>query len=381
MFSTLSLKKSVAIVASAALTATGLFGLGAPAFAATASNPTVTFDGNTLATSAPVDERAERLAVDSLNLSAAALTRVVATTRAGYTFGGWSLTRGGPVATEITTTTTSDTFRILYAVWNTTVRYNANGADSGALTNFKIQDVYRFGQTLSLPTAGTLVKSGFSFGGWMDSPYSANRATIYTAGSSAVGNPILYAAWTKAVSFNANGATSGVAPALQTFTDGGPRLKLPVISEMTLRKKGHEFVGWAAFPTGAPVSNPSSYIPIGSAATLYAVWRLETTAAMSRVFFNPGKAGLRAKQKLILRDLVDNLQNRDAIKITVAAQRSKASTARLGKKRNTAVVRYLRSLGVEATFSRSNVVGKGRSETAKKNNRVSLSATWTNRAS
>jgi len=378
MFSTLSFRKSVAIAASVALTATGLFGFGAPAFSLTASNPTVTFDGNTLATTTPVDERAERLAADSLNLSPAALSRVVSTARSGYTFGGWSLSRGGPVATEITTTSTSDTFRIIYAVWNTTIRYNANGADSGALTNFKTQDTYRFGQTLTLPTAGTLVKSGFAFGGWMEAPYSANRSATYIAGSSAIGNPTLYAAWTKTVSFNDNGATSGVVPSAQTYTDGGPRLALPGASVLNLRKTGHEFVGWAHFPTGGPVGNPSSYIPIGSATTLYAVWRLETTAATARVFFKPGSSVLRAKQKLALRDFVDTLQNRNSIKITVAAQRPKTSAASLGKKRNTAVVRYLRSLGVEATFSRTNKTGPGTSSTARKNNRVTLSATWTN---
>jgi outer membrane protein OmpA-like peptidoglycan-associated protein len=96
------------------------------------------------------------------------------------------------------------------------------------------------------------------------------------------------------------------------------------------------------------------------------------------VFFKPGKSFLRAGQKLAIRDLVDSLQGRNAIEIGVVSRRHNSTEKRLGKKRNTAVVRYLRSLGVQATFSRSNIVGKGRSAEAKKNNRVTLKSTWTN---
>jgi uncharacterized repeat protein (TIGR02543 family) len=158
--------KSTSALLVAALAITGLAS-SAPAYANTAQNPTVVFDGNTLATTIPKDEIAGRLSADSLALSPVALTRVVSTSRAGYTFGGWSLEKGGAVTEEITTASTSSTFRIIYAIWNTKITYNLNKPDSGALTNFKTQDVYRFGQTLTLPTVGTLVRSGYTFGGWM----------------------------------------------------------------------------------------------------------------------------------------------------------------------------------------------------------------------
>jgi outer membrane protein OmpA-like peptidoglycan-associated protein len=96
------------------------------------------------------------------------------------------------------------------------------------------------------------------------------------------------------------------------------------------------------------------------------------------VFYNPGKSTLRAGQKLILRDLVDSLKGRTAINISVIARRHNSTNKSLGKARNTAVVRYLRSLGVEATFIRENRVGPSGSSLAKKNNRVTISASWTN---
>ena len=378
MFAKYTSRKSLAVSAIVSIALTGIFSFGAPALASTASNPTIVFNGNVLATSVPANGTSSRTSADSLTLTTDALTQVVTTTRPGYTFGGWSLTAGGPAVSAVTTATTSDTTRTLYAVWNTKVNYNSNGADSGALVGAKTQDTYRFGQSLTLPTSGTLVKSGFAFGGWMPSTLSVNRSTTYTADTTAVGNPTLYAAWIKTVTFNANTATAGTIPAAQVLVSGGAALKLPVISEMTLRKTGYEFLGWATTANGRVISNPATYTPLVSQQTLYAIWRIQSTKATSRVFFKPGKSFLRAGQKLALRDLVDTLQGRNAIEIAVIARRHNSTEKRLGKKRNTAVVRYLRSLGVQATFSRSNIVGKGRSAEAKKNNRVTLKSTWTN---
>ena len=370
-------RKSLAVSAIVSLALTGIFSFGAPALATTATNPTIVFDGNGLATSVPATGTSTRTPTDSLTLTTDALNQVVTTSIAGYTFGGWSLTAGGPAVTAVTTATTSDTTRTLYAVWNTKVNYNSNGADSGSLTGSKTSDDYRYGQTLTLPTAGTLVKSGFAFGGWLTSTSSTTRLTSYTAATTETGNRTLYAAWIKTVSFNPNGAATGTIPTALTYFAGGERLKLPTFSEMTLRRAGYEFLGWSTSPTGKVVSNPTSYVPIVSQRSLFAIWRIQSTKATSRVFFAPGKAVLRSGQKLILRDLADVLEGRNQIEVSLVARRYKSATSKLGKQRNTAVVRYLRSLGVEATFERTNVTGKG-SSTVKKNNRVTLSADWLN---
>jgi uncharacterized repeat protein (TIGR02543 family) len=366
------------VSAIASLALTGIFSFGAPALAATATNPTIVFDGNALATSTPADGTSTRTPADSLTLTTDALTQVVTTSRAGYTFGGWSLTAGGPAVAAVTTATSSDTSRTLYAVWNTKVNYNSNGADSGSLTGSKTSDDYRYGQTLSLPTAGTMVKSGFAFGGWMPTAAPATRSTTYLAATTATGNPTLYAAWIKTVSFSANGATAGTIPAAMVYVSGGERLKLPTISEMTLRKPGYDFMGWSTSQTGKIVSSADSYVPVVAQRSLFAIWKIQSTKATARVFYNPGQTSLRASQKLVLRDLVDSLDGATQINISLAATRASSDAKKIGKARNTAVVQYLKSLGVEATFTRTNKFGASRIATAKKNNRVTIQAAWTN---
>jgi uncharacterized repeat protein (TIGR02543 family) len=370
-------KKAVALLLTGLLTVAGLVAIPSSASATTAANPTIVFDGNTLTTSVPATESSTRISSDSFRVSTEALSRTASTTRAGYTFGGWSLTRGGAATTEITTTTTADTTRTIFAVWNTFVLYDGNGVDGGSLPSDKTRDVYRFGDNLTLATAGTLTKSGFAFGGWMSATLSTTRLTTYQAGSTDVGNVTLYAAWIKTVAFNGNTATSGTIPAARVFTSGGTALKLPVLSEMTLRKSGYDFVGWSLTSAGPVIGNPGSYIPLVSQQTLYAIWKVQGTKATDRVFFNPGKSTLRSGQKLVLRELADSLKGKTAIKISLAATRARSSSKSLGKARNTAVVNYLTSLGVVATYTRTNTIGTGLS-TGTKSNRVTVTASWTN---
>jgi outer membrane protein OmpA-like peptidoglycan-associated protein len=364
-------RKTIATFSALALILSGLVSVSTPATAGT--NVNVFYNGNTIGTGVPASITVDR---DLVPLPAAAS---VTGSRTGYSFGGWSISVGGAPLTGSTYTFSSTAERLdLHAVWNTTVSYNLNGAESGTLSVARTNDAYRFGQTLTLPTAGTLSKAGFAFGGWMTSSVSTNRFTSYTAGTNDLGNPTLYAAWIKTVSFNANGATVGSIPAAQVYVDGGARLKLPVASEMTLRKPGYEFLGWSTNATGSLVSNPTSYVPVVSQRTLFAIWKIQTTKASLRVFFNPDKSTLRSAQKLAIRELVDSLAGRTAIEISLAATRAPGDVKSLGKSRNTAVVDYLRSLGVEATFTRTSTIGKSSVSTSPKNNRVTISASWTN---
>jgi uncharacterized repeat protein (TIGR02543 family) len=370
-------KKSTAVALTALLTIAGLIAMPSSASATTAANPTIVFDSNTLGSSTPATETATRVSADSLRLSTESLARSTTTSRAGYSYGGWSLSRGGAATTEITTTTTGDTTRTLFAVWNTAIFYSKNGADLGNPSGNVLNENYRFGDTLTLPTVGTMVKSGFAFGGWMPTTVSTSRSTTYRAASDAAGNPTLYAAWIKTVTFNSNTSTSGTIPGSQVYVASGTALKLPVASEITLRKTGYEFAGWATTATGTPVTNPGSYIPIVAQQTLYAIWRVQSTKATTRVFFNPGKSVLRAAQKLVLRDMVDSLRGKTSIKISLAATRASGNAKSLGKARNTAVLNYLNSLGVVATYTRTNTIGTGVS-TGTKSNRVTIGASWIN---
>jgi uncharacterized repeat protein (TIGR02543 family) len=363
-------KRVVAILATASLSVFGFTGISSPAFAGT--NVDVYYSGNSIGTPSPASSTVDR---DVVPLLAAAS---VTGSRTNYNFGGWSLTAGGAALTGSTYAFSSTATRLdLYAVWNTTVNYTTNGADSGSPAGNTMSETYRFGETLTLPTVGTMVKSGYAFGGWMPSTVSTTRSTTYTAAAGAVGAPTLYAAWIKTVTFNSNTATSGTIPGAQVYVAGSTALKLPVLSEMTLRKTGYDFAGWSTTATGSPVTNPASYVPIVAQQTLYAIWRVQSTKATARVFFNPGKSVLRAAQKLVIRDMVDSLRGKTAIKISLAATRARSNAKSLGKARNTAVLNYLNSLGVVATYTRTNTIGTGVS-TGTKSNRVTIGASWTN---
>ena len=363
-------KKLVSLVVTLSLAVAGVVSIATPANAGT--DVDVYYFGNTIGTAVPASITADR---DVVPLPVAAS---VTGSRTGYTFGGWSPTVGGTPITEATYRFSSTATRLdLYAVWNTTIFYDGNGADGGDLPGSKTNDVYRFGQSLTLSTGGTLSKSGYAFGGWMPTTLSTSRLTTYAATSADIGNVTLYAAWIKTVSFNGNTATSGTIPFSRVFTAGGAALKLPVLSEMTLRKAGYDFIGWSTTSSGSAVTNPATYIPLVSQQTLYAVWKVQGTKASSRVFFNPGKSTLRPAQKLVLRDLVDSLKGKTAIKISLSATRARSNAKSLGKARNTAVVNYLTSLGVVATYTRTNTIGTGLS-TGTKSNRVTITANWAN---
>jgi outer membrane protein OmpA-like peptidoglycan-associated protein len=370
---TIETKRVVAILATTSLAVLGLTGLSSPAYAGT--NVDVFYSGNSIGTPTPSSLTVDRDAVPLLGASS------VTGSRTNYNFGGWSLTAGGAALTGSTYAFSSTAARLdLYAVWNTTLNYNTNGADSGSPAGNTMSESYRLGETLTLPGVGTMVKSGYAFGGWMSATVSTTRSTTYTAAAGAVGAPTLYAAWIKTVTFNSNTATSGSIPGAQVYVAGGTALKLPVASEVTLRKSGYEFAGWSTSATGNTLTNPGTYVPLISQQTLYAIWRVQSTKATARVFFNPGKSVLRAAQKLVIRDMVDSLRGKTSIKISLAATRARSNAKSLGKARNTAVVNYLNSLGVVATYTRTNTIGTGLS-TGTKSNRVTISATWTNPAS
>lgn len=214
----------------------------------------------------------------------------------------------------------------------------------------------------------------------MTSAYSPTRITNYLAGTADVGNPTFYAAWIRNVSFDANGAT-GSAPASAVYTSGGPRLKLPSFTEVTLKKPGFNFAGWSNSPTGSLVSNPGSYLPPVAETTLYAIWKTQTSAATPAVSFKAGKSLLSSSQKLILDDLATSIGKGTSVTVSVASVRAPGTSKALGRARTAAVVDYLKAAGISASYTRTNSVGKSGTASSPSNNRVTVSASWTNPAS
>jgi hypothetical protein len=133
--------------------------------------------------------------------------------------------------------------------------------------------VYR-GVSISLPAQGTLSFAGKTFDGWNSAANGAGAN--YTAGSSFTVNAhgTLSAKWRSAVkytvTYHANGATGGTAPAAQTV-DPGTEINLPGPGSLTYTDR--TFDGWNtnAGGTGTAYAEGASYT-VNANATLYAKW-------------------------------------------------------------------------------------------------------------
>ncbi len=258
-------KKIVSAVSVAALAFVSVFGVSSSA-SATEMAPIIEFDGNILANSVVHSEIGERPVQGVATLNPTPLSRVMTTNRAGYSFGGWSYAQGGPAVTTLQTATHTVTRMWLYAVWNTKLNLDANGGAGSSTID------YRFGSTLTLPTTSGVSKKGYEFAGWTNAPGTNVFVTTFRAAADAAGNPNVYAAWKKTVSFAAKGST-GTLPAPMTHLEGGSKLALPTAAQVSLTRSGYKFMGWSTTARGKVVKNPTAYLPKKAAVTLYAVWK------------------------------------------------------------------------------------------------------------
>jgi len=196
--------------------------------------------------------------------------------KTGYSFAGWNTSANGTGTNYAAGGTYSINAAVtLYAKWtpNTyAVNYDANNATSGTppANQNKTHDV-----TLTLATnSGSLARAGYTFTGWNTA--ANGSGTDYAAGATYTANAAitLYAKWTVntyLVSYNANGATSGVVPASHSKTHG---IDLALATNSgNLAKTNHNFTGWntAANGSGTHYEAGGTYIT-DSAVTLYAEW-------------------------------------------------------------------------------------------------------------
>jgi hypothetical protein len=155
----------------------------------------------------------------------------------------------------------------LYAVWNTKMNLDPKGGTGAAETVD-----YIFLSTLTLPTTSAYTKKGFEFAGWSSSPTSNIFVTTYRAAADALGNPTVYAAWKKTITFASKGST-GTVPAPVTIFDGGAGVALPTAAQVSLTRPGYKFMGWSTTPKGPAIKKSASYLPKKANVTLNAVWK------------------------------------------------------------------------------------------------------------
>ena len=203
--------------------------------------------------------------------------------RAGFTFGGWN-TQADGLGTDYAEGATFevDADTTLHAKWTAlptySISYNANEATSGTAPASQTKTQ---GQPLTLASnTGNLARAGFTFGGW--NTQADGLGTDYAEGATfdVDADTTLYAKWnalpTYTISYNANEATSGTAPASQTKTQGQPLILAE--NSGNLQKAGFLFDGWNTSPDGTGTDYaPAAPYQVDADLLLFAKWRVDST--------------------------------------------------------------------------------------------------------
>jgi uncharacterized repeat protein (TIGR02543 family) len=154
-----------------------------------------------------------------------------------------------------------------------TVTFNTNGASGTPPEALTVND----GTVINLPDRGSMSSTGNIFAGWNES--SSGGGTTYSIGASITvkRNMVFYAQWLDGstpqftVTFNANGATGGAAPAQQTVYSG---TSITIPGQGTLAYSGKTFNGW-----NTQINGGGTNYAVGAAftvtghITLYAKWQ------------------------------------------------------------------------------------------------------------
>jgi len=154
-----------------------------------------------------------------------------------------------------------------------TVTFNANGANGTPPST----QIFNIGTVIGLPDKGDLSKGNDVFAGWNEN--ANGTGTIYSIGASiaVTRNMVFYAQWLDSstpqytVTFSANSATSGAAPAPQTVYSG---ISITVPGQGTLAYSGKTFGGWNTQANGGGTNyTVGAPFTVTSDVTLYAKWQ------------------------------------------------------------------------------------------------------------
>lgn len=201
-------------------------------------------------------------------------------TRKGYSFAGWSRTKGGAVEftnrqSVMNLVEAPDGVVTLYAVWKGivyTVVFH-----SGTSPEKTKKQSFRYGSRKAL-RANSFKRSGYVFIGWSKKPsgtlFKKNSAVVANLTSVAGKKVHLYALWAVRkykVAFRANGGTGTMRN--QAFVYG----KAKALSTNAFKRNGYTLVGWAKKSSG-PVKytdgqSVKNLTKKGGVVTLHAIWR------------------------------------------------------------------------------------------------------------
>ena len=161
-----------------------------------------------------------------------------------------------------------------------TVTFNANGGSGNAPAAMTVNE----GQSITLPSAGNLSRSGYLFDGW--NANASGTETTYQSGNSFTpsGTITFYAQWvtTYTVTFDLNGGW-GTAP--QRTVEPGYSIVIPDSGNIHWDDYA-TFTGWNTRPDGSGTNHTSPYTPTGNTAriTLYAQWDVAPLSSVTGLY-------------------------------------------------------------------------------------------------
>ena len=193
---------------------------------------------------------------------------------AGYSFSKWNTqSDGGGQDYVAGASITPSSSLTLFAVWvaNYEVTYLGNSNSGG--TPPGSTSIAPGGSVAAAANTGTLVKTGFVFGGWNTN--SGGTGTTYEPGESFIpaSSLNLWALWLTpyTVSYDGNGNTSGTAPSDAIWGSG--QTATASSNSGSLSRTGYTFAGWQTSSTGGTsyVAGSGTFT-ITADVTLYAKW-------------------------------------------------------------------------------------------------------------
>ena len=205
-------------------------------------------------------------------------------TKSGYTFIGWTLNSAntGQVYSAGNSYSLGLVGITLYAKWTAipyTVTYQSTDATSGVAPLDQnaqgIQNIYNIGQNAPVLANSSLVRTGYSFGGWADN--YPRTGTIYQSGGIypiTTNNVALYPVWTPntyTVTYNVNSATGSPSKSSDSYTTASTAITLPTVG--TMAKTGYAFTGWGRTAVSTPITGT---LTVTTDTTLYAQWTLQS---------------------------------------------------------------------------------------------------------
>lgn len=191
-------------------------------------------------------------------------------TRTNFTFAGWNTLANGtgtsyPAGSGSLTLNSNTT---LFAKWEATITYNANGA-AGSPPDSQTSVA---GPIALRNSVNTLTYDGFTFIGWNTQANGLGDPYDLGATYNLQGDVTLYATWqdnsSVRITYNGLGYTGGTLPSIVQVAPGTDT----ATATTDITKNGLTFGGWSTSSSYTDSITPGTSIRVDANITLYAIW-------------------------------------------------------------------------------------------------------------